>query len=711
MADMEDPIWKPQPERRGCAVLFVALMLLLGSAWGASLGLFVWVLEDAKTTITALEDYRPKIGSKIFSTDGEMLGEFSIEKRQLVPLHEMPLHLPKAFIATEDNTFYEHKGVRIDAIINSFRYGIQTGRMRGGSTITQQVVRNVEPLAVGLERSIRRKIREAIVAFQVEREFTKDEILELYLNQLFLGISAHGVEAAAQQYFMKSCRDLTLGESATLAGIARLPNRQEPIHHFDNALARRNIVLGQMFDSGFISRKEYEAALAEDLASQVITAEQRAERHRRGETSWLVNRFKAPYFSEEIRLFMRNMFDTDEVFGDGLEIHTTIDMRLQRHAEEALLNALKKFDEDKLEYLRARNREDEFVPVSGALVCLDNRAPYRGYVRALVGGRDFDTEKYNMATQARRQPGSSVKPFVWAAAIASGMTPSTIVVDEPFVRLDGARRIWRPSNFDNTFSGPITLRRALEKSVNIVSIKLVEQVGMPVVRSYMQSCGITTPIDDAVGLTIALGTPEVTVLDHCVAYSTFANGGVRNEPIMVTEVRNRDGITRYDYRDYSWSEQAMDPRIAFIMTHLMEGVCIYGTGSRTAPLERARAGKTGTTNQNRNVWFCGYTPDFTTVVWIGYPDNRPLGSGINYTGGRLACPIWTEFMMNAHEGLPKRNFEAPYGIEFFNVDRESGVKGGKFREAFLTGTQPPDAWHYVDYSDLDDQEAQLLEEL
>jgi penicillin-binding protein 1A len=201
------------------------------------------------------------------------------------------------------------------------------------------------------------------------------------------------------------------------------------------------------------------------------------------------------------------------------------------------------------------------------------------------------------------------------------------------------------------------------------------------------------------------------VLDHCVAYSTFANGGVRTEPIMVTEIRNRDGITRYDYRDYSWSEQAMDPRIAYMMTYLMEGVCTYGTGSRSSALERPRAGKTGTTNQNRNVWFCGYTPDFTTVVWIGYPDNRPIGSGINYTGGRLACPIWTEFMIKAHEDLPKRSFEVPNGIDFFNVNRETGVKGGNFREAFLAGTTPPDSWYYVDYSNLDDQEAQLLEEL
>lgn len=671
-------------------------MLVLGSLWGAAMGVFVWVLEDAKTTITALEGFRPKVGSKVYSWDGEPLGEFSIEKRQLVALNEIPLHVQKAFVATEDDRFFDHKGVRPDAIVSAVVYAVQTGNTRGGSTITQQVVRNVEPLAVGLERSIQRKIREAIVALQVERQFTKDEILELYLNQIFLGISAYGVEAAARQYFGKTCRDLTLGEAAMLAGLARAPNRNQPFHSLSNAAARRNIVLGQMLEKGFISREEYEAAAAEDLAEQIITPERQAELRRAGKGIWAENKFNAPYFVEEVRRFARARYDTQEVFEEGLEIRTTLDMRLQRAAEEALLPALEEFDARKLASLQRQGRESEFAPVSGALVCIDNRPPYQGFIRAMVGGRDFDKEKYNTVTQARRQPGSSVKPFVWAAAIASGYTPSTIMVDEPFVRLDGAGKPWRPQNFSGTFLGPIPLRQALEQSVNIISVKLVEQLGMPLVRSYLQRCGVNTPIDDVVGLTIGLGTFSVTVLEQAVAYSCFANGGVRYDPVMVTEIRNRDGITLYDYSGYVRREQALDPKVAYVITHLLQGACTpdhrrhyYPTGHRTAALGRPRAGKTGTTNSSRDVWFCGFTPNFTTVVWIGYRDNRPLGQGREYTGGALASPVWTRFMAVAEEGLPVRDFDVPYGITFYNIDRLTGVQGGDYQEAYITGFPPP----------------------
>ncbi len=710
--------YKKRPEGRGCAGIFFCLMLVAGSLWGAALGVFVWVLEDAKTAIAALEDFRPKVGSKIYSWDGELLGEFSIEQRQLVPLSEMPLHLQKAFVATEDDKFYEHRGVRPDAIINAALYILRTGNTRGGSTITQQVVRNVEPLSIGLERTMQRKIREAIVAFQVEREFTKDEILELYLNQIFLGISAHGVESAAQQYYAKSCRELTLGESAALAGLTRSPNRNEPIHHLDNALTRRDIVLGQMLDNMFISKAMYTSALEEDLEESVITPAERADLRAQGRGVWAPNRFKAPYFVEEVRRFLLAQYKTEEVFEDGLEIHTTLDMRLQRVAEDVLLKALDAFDEKKLASLQKQGREDEFVPVSGALVCIDNQAPSQGFIRAMVGGRDFSKEKYNTATQAKRQPGSSVKPFVWTAAIASGLTPSTVVIDEPFERLDGAGNVWRPKNFDGKFHGPMTIRHALEKSVNIVSVKLVEQLHMPIVRSYLQGCGITTPIDDVVGLTIALGTPEVTVLDHTVAYSTFANGGVRHDPVFIDEIKNRDGIIRYDHTQYRTNERVIDANVAYVATHMLQGVCrpdfkakYYPTGWRTHVLERPRGGKTGTTNSSRNVWFCGFTADYTCVVWIGYRDNRPLGRGKDYTGGRLACPVWVDFMLAAHEGLPPNDFDVPPGVTFFDIDRFKGTLGGTYREAFLAGTAPPAMWYYDDYENLDEQDALLLEAL
>ncbi|MBI2435433.1 MAG: transglycosylase domain-containing protein [Candidatus Hydrogenedentes bacterium] len=357
---------------RGCAGIFFVFILIVGALGGAMLGVFVSILDDAKETITTLEDFRPKVGSKVYSYDGELLAEFSIEERQLMPLSEIPLHLQKAFIATEDHPFYDHKGVRVDAIARAALHYFRTGDRQGGSTITQQAVRNVEDLLVGKEVTPQRKIREAIVALQVEREFTKDEILELYLNQIFLGISAYGVEAASRQYFDKSCRDVTLGEAAMLAGVTRSPNKQEPLRNFENALARRDIVLNQMFDEGFITEEERDQARQEDLSVSVVTPEERAQR-RVEEQVWRPKKYKAPYFVEEIRQFMFNQYAREEVLEGGMDIETTVDMRLQKAAEDALTAGLDKFDEKKLASLKARGNEDELDPVTGALVCTDSQ--------------------------------------------------------------------------------------------------------------------------------------------------------------------------------------------------------------------------------------------------------------------------------------------------------------------------------------------------
>ena len=713
---------KPTPRRRtGCAGIFFALMMVMGAGWGAALGGFLWLLEDANATIEALEEFRPKVGSKVYSDDGELLGEFSIEKRRLLQLSEIPLPVQKAFVATEDDKFFSHLGVRPDAIVNAALYTIRTGTARGGSTITQQVVRNVDDLMVGTERTIDRKLREALRSLQVEQAFTKDEILELYLNKIFLGISAYGVEAASWQYFGKSVREVTLSEAAMLAGLTRSPNKQEPIHNFENALTRRNIVLGQMLDNGFISQEEHDAALLEDLAASVVTPEERLAKAQAGEGIWAQSKFKAPYFVEEVRQFIYDNYGRDDVLEKGLRIETTLDMRLQRAAEEALLPALDQFDELKLNWLTKVGKEEEFTPVSGAIVCLDNRRGQEGFVRALVGGRDFDTYKFNNATQALRQPGSSVKPFIWAAAVDNGMTASTVVVDEPFVRVAPNGKTWSPKNFTGEFLGPITLRHALEKSVNIVSIKLVEQLGVPLVSSYLERSGIQT---DVQGLTIALGTPEVTVLQLAAAYSTFPNGGIRHEPVIVKSIASRDGIQVYDYRDYARSEEALDADVAYVMTHMLQGVCTpdykkkyYPTATATAKLGRPRGGKTGTTNESRNVWFCGFTPYYTTVVWLGYTDNRPLGKGRDhlgrsFTGGGLAAPVWTEFMIKAHEGLPEADFEKPFGVDMYNIDRLRGTIGGDYEEAYLTrGPKPPVEWYgdiYAELQRLEQEEMELL---
>lgn len=687
-AENEDAVRRARA--RGCGGIFLSLMLIVAAVWGGVLGAFVWLLEDARTKIEALETYRPKVGSKIYSADGELLGEFTNQARQLVSLNEMPCHLQRAFLATEDDTFYEHKGVRPLAVVSALRDALRTGRLRGASTITQQIVRNIEKLPVGQEYTFRRKFREALISLQVERQYTKDEILELYLNQIFLGRSAWGVEAASQQYFNKSCRDLTLGESALLAALTRLPRYYEPIRHPDNARQRRDIVLSQMLKNRFITHAEYDAARGESVEDSVVTPEERAALAFKGRRPMLPNQFKAPYFVEEVRrrLMREGLVDKETLLEGGLRIETTLDMRLQRVAEDVLLRALDEFDRKKREELKKRGKEHEFVPVSGALVCIDNRPGAEGFVRALVGGRDWEKEKFNTATQARRQPGSSIKPFVWGAAFHHlRYTPSKVIVDAPYSRVDAAGNVWRPKNFGGTHDGPVTLRRALEKSINIVSVKLVEQVGMPSVRAYMKMMGFESEIGDEVGLTIALGTPVVTVMEQCVAYSTFAKGGIHCREMLVREVKDADRRTLY--KGVIKKTRVLPENEAYLMTNLMEGVANWGTGSRTRALGRPRAGKTGTSNESRNVWFCGYTPDFTCVVWLGYRDNRPLGQGKAYTGGALAAPIWTDFMKKAHVGPPKE-FPVPReGVAFYNVDKYSGTAGGDFREAFLEGTVPP----------------------
>lgn len=709
--DQGDPGAQPPNDSKrnapkGCAGLFFFSALLVAAVWGAGLGVFVWIIEDdAGKTMRALDNFRPKIGSKVYSTGGELLGEFAIESRHVVSLNEMPLKLQLSFIATEDDEFYNHKGVRPLAILNAAFDALRTSRIRGASTITQQTVRNIEQTGISTEVTIKRKFKEAVFALQLEREYTKDEILEIYLNQIFLGISAHGVESAARQYYSKSVSELTLSECAALAGLTRAPNTNQPFKNPDFTLRRRDIVLAQMLKNKFITREEHDAALAEDLDASVVTPEERKAMQGDRDTAGLLvpGKFKAPYFVEEVRKFIGRPpapyevnATQDELFEGGLEIFTTIDLRIQEAGERILGNALDEFDATKRASLKRQGLEDEFVPVSGALICLDNREGSQGFIRAMVGGRNFDERKFNMVTQALRQPGSSVKPFVWLTAIDNGMTASSIIVDEFFTRLDGAGNPWTPKNFEDKFQGPVPLRFALEKSINIVSIKLVEKFGLPLVRSYMQDAGFRQPIDDVVNLTLGLGTPVTTVLDQAVCYSTLALGGVRVAPTMITEIKDRDGIVRYDYRTFSKKEPLLSPDACYAVVHMMEGVCQedrslehYPSGRRTERLGRPRAGKTGTTNFSKDAWFCGFTPQFTCVVWLGYEDSRPLGRGIPYTGGALASPIWTDFMIEAHEGLPVKEFAVPPGVEFHNIHRLTGLAGGPYREAYIRGAEPP----------------------
>ena len=692
---------KAKPKPRGCGGLFFVGMLFVGALWGLALGGFTYILDEAETTIEALDEFRPKIGSKVYTAEGEELGEFAIEARQLVPLNDIPLNLQKAFIATEDDTFYTHKGVRPLAIMMAIKDAIRTNRLRGASTITQQIVRNIEGTGVSKEQTVSRKLREMLVALQLERQYTKDEILELYLNQIFLGVSAHGVESASRQYFLKNVSELTLGECAMLAGLTRAPNVNEPFKAPENAKARRNIVLGQMLKNGFITQEEHDLATEEDIEESVIRPEERELYLGTKDNRWTPNKFKAPYFVEEVRKFIGNppapyelSTSQGELFSGGLQISTTLDLRMQQAAEEILLKALEDFDEKKLASLKRQGKEAEFVPVSGALVCLDNRPGMEGYVRAMVGGRDYNIKKFNNVTQAKRQPGSSVKPFIWLTAFDNGMTPSDYMTDSKVKFVDRYGNVYEPKNFSGEYEGPMPIRKGLELSKNIIAIRLAERFKTPLVRSYMYSAGFKLPINE--GLSMALGANDTRIIDQAEAYSTLANGGIRVEPTIITQIRDRDGIVRFDNTDFRKPKRVFPADATYQIVHVMQGVCtpdpkgrIYPSGRRTEALQRPRAGKTGTTNNNTNVWFCGFTPQFTCIVWLGYEDNRPLGKGVSYTGGGLASPIWTDFMIKAHEGLPVVDFQVPQGVEFYEIDRVTGLLGGDYTEAYIRGTRPP----------------------
>ncbi|HRK35553.1 MAG TPA: PBP1A family penicillin-binding protein [Candidatus Hydrogenedentes bacterium] len=694
-------LWK-RMNARGCGFLFFLFMLVAGAAFGSALGFFSWRMEKAKAQIESLDQFRPKIGSKVYADGGAVfLGEYNVENRQLVRLNEIPLILQKAVVAAEDAVFYQHKGVRPDALFQTGLRAMRTGRVRGASTITMQLVRNAEEATgVTKERTPSRKLLEMIVALQVEREFTKDEILELYLNQVFLGGSAHGVEAAAQQYFGKSCKDVTLQEAATIAAILPSPNAYRPDFHPDRTQHQRNLILDRMLEHGFITAEEFERARGTSVKDYTLTQEQRLARMNEEAGMLTPNKFRAPYFVREmkIRMLQEQKFDDQQLIDDGYEIVTTLDMRLQKAAEEALFEQLRKVDERKLKALQRAGREEEFVPVQGALVCMDNRPEFAGYVRALVGGRNWEEEQFNMATQAARQPGSSVKPFVWAAALEHGrnkkISPTTIRVDGPFTKMGGNGQVWSPRNFSGDYSGPVSLRLALEKSINTVAVRLTEEFGVNAIKETIQECGFSIPIPADASLTVALGSHSVTALEQCAAYAMFPNGGKYAKPIFIEAIKDRDGLEMY--RAKPKPEQRMKPDVAFVMLHMMRGVCEspWGTGGRTSALKRPRAGKTGTSNDARDVWFCGFTPEYTCVVWIGYKDNRSLGQGADYTGGRLTVPVWTNFMMKALEGQEVKDFKEPEGanIEWHKVTRQTsrGSQGG-FNEAFIKGTYAPPA--------------------
>jgi len=655
--------------------------------------------------IQRLQNYVPPLTSYVYDESGNVIAEFSIQRRALLPLNKIPQDMQNAVIAVEDDQFYSHWGISPRGILRAALTDVLSGHFRqGGSTLTQQVSRGI---FLTPQKTLTRKIREALLAIEIEHNFSKQEILQIYLNQVYFGEGAYGIESAARIYFGKNVDDLSLSECALLAGLIQSPQGNSPFLHPQKATERRDFVLQRMKDEGMISQEEKTQADSEALPT----------------TKWIGLSAQAPYFVEYIRQRMERKFGYDALWKGGLKIYTTLDLSMQREAETAMDNRLTQFDANALKRWQAKVAQDAAMGIAGStippaevqgvFVSLDVKT---GAVRAMVGGRPDSI--FNRAIQARRQPGSTFKPFVWAAALKSGMTQASIVDDSPLAYyydgrdwrlMEGATdqiavnlatatfiqnpdfKIWVPTDFDDKYLGLITLRTALADSRNIASIRLIEKVGPPLVVEIAHEAGITSYLDPV--LSLGLGTSVVSPLEMANAFETFANGGIRETPYTIERVEAHDGTI---LESHSPSEQeAMSPQLAYLMTDMLKAVVQSGTGRYARILRRPIAGKTGTTNGNRDLWFIGYTPDIVAAAWMGYDDFSSLGRSTSIQGGVTVLPWWTEIMGQTLKDKPKRDFTVPSGIVFKELDTSTGMlalptcpRRNVALVAFLKGTAP-----------------------
>ena len=609
--------------------------------------------------IESLKDYAPALVTEVLSSSGERIAEFSVEKRYLIPLADMAPIFIKAILAAEDDKFFEHKGIDLWGIFRAALKNIRSFEIRqGGSTITQQIVKS---LLLTSERKFSRKIKEAILATRIEQYLTKQDILTLYLNQIYFGRGAYGVEAASRVYFGKSAIRLTLPEAAFLAGLPKAPSSAR---NMDKALERWRYVLGRMQELGFITAGERETA---DKAPPGFIPPPK-------DTSAI---FKAPYFAEHVRREIEQKYGADMLYKGGLKVETTVDLNLQEAAEGAVQRGIEAFD-------KRAGKKNTPSTVQSALLCMD---PYTGHIRALVGGRDFHANQFNRAVQAQRQPGSAFKPVIYAAALDKGYTPATVFIDAPLVfEAAGPGIFWEPQNYDRTFTGPLTLRKALTQSRNIVTVKILKYIGADYVIDYARNLGMTGEFSPT--LSLSLGTCSVSLLNLVRAYAVFCAQGVAAEPIFITRILGRDGTVLEDNRPRL--AQAISPETAFLITSMLQSVVEEGTGKKVRALNRPCAGKTGTTNDVRDAWFIGFTPQLVAGAWLGYDDLSPLGK--HETGAVAASPVWLDFMQQALHNEPVQPFKAPDGIIYVKVNTETGLppasgEDGIF-ECFRQGNVP-----------------------
>ncbi len=659
---------------------FIAAIVIFTSLFvGIMLGAFAWLIEDTPN----ISDYRGGIQTtRIYSSEGELLNSLFVENRIYVDIEDIPEELRQAVIAIEDHNFYDHHGVDLVGIARAFINNIIEGRRaQGGSTITQQLARSA---LLTHDKTIYRKLQEIYLALQFERLYTKTEILEMYLNEIFLGHSAYGVQSASNHYFEKDVSELNLEESALIAGLPRAPNYYSPHNNMEAAISRRNVVLNRMADLNYISREEAERAAQASV--ELEEGDQEVD-----ET--------APYFVRYVRDRLINMFGAETVYGGGLKVKTTLDLESQKQAEKTLQNSL----QDNI--IPSTEREESISPIQPqySLVSIE---PESGEIKNLIGGRGDD--QFNRATQAARQPGSAFKPFVYAAAINSGFAPADTVFDipRPSPKPDSRYQIW-PVNFNHEYHGVVSLRHALAQSLNVAAVNMLEEVGVQETISLAESMGISTFQEQDLyedHLSLALGglTRGVTPLEMTSAYSAFANEGIWVEPHAIKEVRDREGNLLYEANP---SKNAVLPEEDnYLVLDMLKSVVEDGTGWR-ANLEREVAGKTGTTNDFTDAWFVGMIPEKVTGVWIGedrprrmeYPETGRIGSS-------QAVMVWERFMSEITTDITPSAFNRPENIISLEVDPLTGMMPAdnparSTREIFRMDNTPESTTHFAGQTD------------
>ena len=652
-------------------------MVALFGAAGAVFGIVQWLGRDLPSPdqLTAIQT---PVKTLVFDDRGRVLHEFYKENRSVIPLRLVPRNLINATLSTEDRNFYEHWGVDLWGVARAAITNVlKMRRAEGGSTITQQLARN---LFLTHERTITRKLKEIALAMRIERAYSKDQILQMYFNQIYFGEGAYGVEAAAKTFFGKPIQDLTLPECALLAGLPANPSLYSPRRRPNAALARRSKVLRNLLVTKSITQVEFDNAIHAPL----------------GVTTVRYSNDRAPYFVEMIRQHLEERYGSNAVYESGLKVYTTLDIDLQQVAERALEKQLTSLEAE----LKLKETRANFVPpegdsaraaegtpyLQGALVAID---PHNGSIRALIGGRDFNQSNFNRAVQARRQAGSAFKPFVYVAAMDNGFRPTDVIVDEPVSFPAGDGTLYQPANYDRTFRGPVTLRYALQQSINIPAIKLLRKVGTSLVASYARRMGIRSPIGQ--NLSMALGSSEVTLLELTSAYCVFANSGVRNDPLFILRVEDRNGTVLE--KNAPRPTEVLSAQTAAVMTSMLESVMDHGTGhpARDRGFLLPAAGKTGTMDEYMDAWFEGYIPSLVCGVWVGYDVKKTIGA--NMTGARAALPVWTDFMIGATRGRPTEDFSMPAGMVTRQVCAETGMLATDAcpdvtNEMFSEGSEP-----------------------